>query len=134
MCQAHTDLEPETSPATGPVPGSRGGSVPEQLNPSSRQTSLVPSSVMRGGVGVAKMSVAKMSSKNNRGVALLSVSKMFNETEPGVSNSQILGSTTIAKPVTATFANIKLDEHSTGNSPLKRKFNLFLKVCNRVSK
>ena len=51
-CQAHTDLELETSPAPGPVPGSRGGPVPEQLNLSNQQTSLVPSSVMIGGVGV----------------------------------------------------------------------------------
>ena len=51
MCQTHTDLEPKTSPAPGKLTGSSGGPVPEQLNPSSQQTSLVPSSMMRCGVG-----------------------------------------------------------------------------------
>ena len=99
---SYTDLERETSPGPGPVPGSRGGPVPEQLNTSNQQTSLVPSSLMSGGVGVSMMSVAKLSIKKNLddmneklSVALLSVSEMGNKTEPEVSSGQILRSVTI---------------------------------------
>ena len=115
--------------------------MPEQLNPSSQQTSLVPSSTMRCGVGVSMMSVAELSSMKKRGnmdervsVALLSMSKMCSETEPGVSTSQTLGRAQIAKPVTETFANIKVDEQSTGNSPLKRKNKILNNACTLVPK
>ena len=93
-CQAHTDLELENSPEPGHVPGKRGGPVPEQSTQSSQPTSLVPSSVMRDGVKVSVMSVAKLSNEKNPddenekvSVALLSLSRVCSETEPAVSSS-----------------------------------------------
>jgi hypothetical protein len=107
--------------------------VPEQLTQSSQPTSLVPSSVMSYGVKVSMMSVAKLSNEKNPddtnekvSVALLSVSSVCNETKPEVPNSQDFG--------VVIIANTKLYEHSTKNSPLKRKFNILNNACTLVSK
>ena len=88
--------------------------MPEQSTQSSQPTSLVPSSVMREGVKVSMMSVAKLSNEKNPdyknekvSVALLSVSSVCKDIEPEVSDSQDLGGVIIAKSVTV-FANTKL--------------------------
>ena len=88
--------------------------MPEQSTQSSQPTSLVPSSVMRDGVKVSMMSVARLSNEKNPddenekvSVALLSLSRVCSETEPEVSDSQDLGGVIIAKSVTV-FANTKL--------------------------
>ena len=117
VCQAQTDLEQDASPAPGCVPNSRDGPVPEELNLSNRQPSLVPSSEEGYGVTVSRMCEAKVNGMTNLDgmrrkvcVAQLSLSNMCNVTEQDVPSSRNLRNTGIAKSVTGKFANTKPED------------------------
>ena len=129
------------------VPNSRDGPVPEELNLSNRQPSLVPSSEEGYGVTVSRMCEAKVSCmqklddmRRKMCVAQLSLSNVCNVTEQDVPSRRNLRSTGIAKPVTGKFANTKPEDIQSGSSPFKRKYkhnniqNIHYNACNLVSK